>query len=53
MRREGCLKVILERLGGLGSGGVEGTGSGFEGGAARRRGVRRGSFVVRSDGLKG
>ncbi len=48
MRRVGRVKMIFERSGGGGKLGVDGMGSGLDGGGARRRGVRRGSLVERS-----
>ncbi len=51
MRRVGRLKVRLDSVGGGGSAGVEGTGSGFDAGGALFRGVRRGSLDESSDCL--
>lgn len=51
MRRVGRANEMRERSGGGGKLGVDGTGSGFDGGATRRRGVRRGSLAARSDDL--
>jgi hypothetical protein len=48
MRRVGRVKAVFERSGGGGKLGVDGMGSGLDGGGARRRGVRRGSVVERS-----
>ena len=53
MRCVGRVKVTLERSGGGGKLGVDGTGNGFDGGGARRRGVRRGSLDERSDDFLG